>query len=221
MDRTIRVAGRGKISVSPDTIRLPVTAEGTFPDYAETMKRSAEDTEAVRAALAAAGLDPKDLKTSHFGVNTVYESVQDKNGEWKQRFAGYRYEHRMTIRFPLDNEVLGRVLAQLAQCSAAATFSVEHTVKDPEKVRTKLLKQAVADSRKKAETLTRAAGVTLGEVVRIDYAWGADEIVARPMNAMMRSKAMVMEEALGSFDMAMEAEDIDVEDTVTVIWTIL
>lgn len=219
MERTIRVTGRGKLSVPPDTIRLPVTAEGRYPDYAEAMRHSAEDTESVRDAVAAAGLDPKDLKTAHFGINTEYESVQDKDGNWIQRFAGYRYEHRMTIRFPLDSDRLSRVMEQMSRCPAAASFYIEYTVKDPEKIRNRLLKQAVSDSRKKAETLTRAAGVTLGDVVSIDYSWGEIEIRSRPMNAVMMDKAAMPEEA-GGFGMSMEPEDISVEDTVTVVWSI-
>lgn len=219
MDRTVRVTGTGRLSVSPDTIRLRIAAEGTFPEYAEAVKRSAEDTGAVREALAAAGLDPKDLKTVSYGVNTVYESVQTEKGEWKQVFAGYRYEHRMVIRFPLDNERLGRALEQLAGCDARVTFSIEHTVRDPEKVRNRLLKRAVSDSRKKAEALAAAAGVALGEVLSVDYSWGEMEIVSRPMNRVMMAKGMAAEEDC-SFDMSIEPEDISLEDTVTVIWAI-
>ena len=219
MERTIRVTGRGKLSVPPDTIRLPVTAEGRYPDYTEAMRHSAEDTEAVRGAVAAAGLDPKDLKTAHFGIYTEYKSVQDKDGNWVQRFVGYRYEHRMTIRFPLDSDLLSRVMERMSCCPAAASFTIEYTVKDPEKVRNRLLKQAVSDSGKKAETLTRAAGVKLGEIVSIDYSWGEQEIRSRPMDDVMMSKAAMAEEACG-FDISMAPEDISVEDTVTVVWSI-
>lgn len=219
VERTIRVTGRGKLAVPPDTICLVITAEGRYPDYAEAMRRSAEDTEAVRGAIAAAGLDPKDLKTAHFGINTEYEGVQDKNGSWIQRFAGYRCEHRMTIRFPRDSEQLSQVMEGMARCPAAASFHVEYTVKDPEKVRNRLLKHAVSDSRKKAETLTRAAGVTLGDVVSIDCSWEEGEIMSRPVNSVMMDKTATPEEACG-FDMSMEPEDISVEDTVTVIWSI-
>ena len=219
MERTVKVTGTGRLSVSPDTIRLPIAAEGTLQEYAEAVKRSSEDTASVREALMAAGLDPKDLKTVSYGVNTVYESVQTEKGEWKQVFAGYRYEHRMVIRFPLDNERLALALEKLAACPARVTFTIEHTVRDPEKVRNRLLKRAVSDSRKKAETLAAAAGVELGEVLGINYSWGEVEIVSRPMNRVMMAKGMAVEEACG-FDMSIEPEDISVEDTVTVIWTI-
>ena len=110
-------------------------------------------------------------------------------------------------------------MERMSRCPAAASFYIEYTVKDPEKVRNRLLKQAVSDSRKKAETLTRAAGVTLGDVVSIDYSWGELEIRSRPMNAVMMDKAAMPEEA-GCFGMSMEPEDISVEDTVTVVWSI-
>lgn len=35
MDRTIRVTGKGKLSVKPDTIRLRINIEGTYGLYKE------------------------------------------------------------------------------------------------------------------------------------------------------------------------------------------
>lgn len=41
MERTIRVTGKGKVSVKPDTIRLIMTVEGTNKDYDKAVKESA------------------------------------------------------------------------------------------------------------------------------------------------------------------------------------
>lgn len=40
--KTLRVTGKGKIKIHPDTTRLTLTLEHTFKDYEETLKRSAE-----------------------------------------------------------------------------------------------------------------------------------------------------------------------------------
>ena len=38
------------------------------------------------------------------------------------------------------------------------------------------------DSKNKAEVLSKAAGVTLGDIQIIDYSWGEIDFVTRPMN---------------------------------------
>ena len=70
MERTIRVTGKGKISVKPDLIQLNINAGEVYQDYSEAVKKSAEETEIVREALNSAGLDPKELKTVSFGIDT-------------------------------------------------------------------------------------------------------------------------------------------------------
>ena len=219
MDRILKVTGKGKISVKPDTIRLNFRAEGVYPEYAEAVAKSAEETSLIREAVADAGLDPKDLKTVSFGVDTKYESYCDKNNNWKQKFVGYEYQHAMFIRFDSDNALLGRVLASLAKCQVQVEFSMEHTVKDTEAVKNALLRRAVADSKEKAAVLAEAAGVELGRIVNVDYSFDEITITSRPVNRMALAKASgAAEEA--AYDINIEADDISVEDTVTVVWEI-
>jgi uncharacterized protein YggE len=220
MDRTIKVTGRGKIAVKPDTIQLNITAEGTFKDYGEIFKRSTEDTEKVRRAIADAGLDPKELKTASFGINTEYEGYNDRNGNWKQRFKGYRYDHRMNLRFPIDNEVLGKVLYELSRCSVAVQFNMMYTVKDVEAVKNDLLAKAVSDSKAKAQVLAEASGVSLGEIVNIDYSWGELDIYSNPLTFGSKRMNSKMDCDEAAFDLDMEADDINVQDTVTILWEI-
>ena len=220
MDRIIRVTGKGKISVKPDLIQLNISAEGIYKEYGEAVGKSTEHTGLIRETVEKAGLDPKELKTVHFGVDTEYEDIQDKRGNWKREFAGYKYRHSMYIRFENDNIILGKVLYELSKCPVQVEFSIQHTVKDVEAVKNALLGKAVTDSKEKASVLTQAAGVQLGEIVTIDYSWSEMEICSRTMNRMALAAPMMAKGEAGSYDIDFEAEDIDVEDTVTVVWEI-
>ncbi len=217
MDRTIRVTGKGSIAVKPDTVRIDLSLTGVHKEYADAVKASSEKTDSLREAVKNAGLDPKDLKTVHFSVDTEYEGYSDKNGVWKNRFKGYRYRHNAYVKFPADKEYLGKLIAELARAKTGAEFSIGHTVKDPEAVKNALLAKAVEDSKAKAEVLAKAAGVKLREIVTVDYSWGEMEIYSRPMN-----KMAVCEDAaeVPAFGLSIEADDIKVEDTVTVVWRI-
>lgn len=214
MERTIRVKGNGKISVKPDTIKIMIKAEGLCWNYDETIEQSTQDTRILRDALKNAGLDPKDLKTTYFSIDSKYESYRDKNDDYKEKFVGYEYEHRTYIKFENDNKILGKVLYELAHCDVKVKFEINHTVKDKEKVKNDLLEKAVEDSTTKAKVLAKASGVKLKEILSIDYSWGEIEIYSETMNDLRVC------EAASRYDIDIEADDIDVQDTVTITWTI-
>ena len=82
---------------------------------------------------------------------------------------------------------------------------------------------AVNVSKEKVSVLTQAAGVTLKGIQSIDYSWGEIDFEYRPMNRMLMADEcpaapMVAEGA--SYDMDIEPDDIEVSDTVTVLWEI-
>ena len=81
--RTIRVTGKGQIKVKPDMTRITVTLTGLFNEYGETLRRSSEDTEALRDVLSGFGFERSDLKTLSFNVDTEYESYRDENNDFK------------------------------------------------------------------------------------------------------------------------------------------
>ncbi len=219
MERTIRVTGKGKISVKPDTIRLHISLEETFREYDETMEHSTASVELLKDLIERLGYDRKDLKTLYFHIDTEYESYQDRDKSWKRRFAGYKYTHRMKLEFPADNERLGKVLYALAHCAVSPEFSIEYTVSNPEAAKNELLGEAVKDSMSKATILAAAAGVKLGDILNIDYSWGEVNFVSRPLEELsLRCCEDACEPA--SYKMDIEPDDIDMSDTVTVVWNI-
>lgn len=218
MERTIRVTGKGKISVKPDTVRLLITQTDLKREYGNAVEASTEKKAELNAVLGELGFDKTDLKTLYFNVSSEYQSYQAKDKSWRSRFIGYRYVHRMKLEFPADNELLGRVLYKLAHSGLDAEFSIEYTVHDPEATKNDLLGKAVADANRKAEVLSSAASVRLGDVQLIDYSWGEIEIVSKPMGRDVLYSACVSKDE--SYSMDIEPDDIDLTDTVTVVWTI-
>ena len=219
--RTIRVTGKGQIKLKPDMTRIVITMEGTYPEYSETLRHSSEDTEAIKDLLTADGFERSDLKTLDFSVDTEFESYKE-HGAYKQRFVGYKYNHVMKVEFDSDNGRLGRILYALANSQLRPEFRISYTIKDQEAAKNQLLGKAVSDAMEKADTLARAARVTLMEIQSIDYSWGQISFEVHPMNRML-----VAEEGLaspmaapGSYDMDIESDDIEVSDTVTLLWEI-
>ena len=219
--RTIKVTGKGQIKVKPDVTRITLSLEGLYPEYGETLRRSSEDTELLKDLLAGFGFERSDLKTLNFSVDTEYESYKDK-GTYKQRFVGYRFRHVMKVEFDSDNERLGRVRYALANCPVKPEFRLSYTVKDPEAAKNELLGKAVTDAQEKASVLTQAAGVSLKDIQSIDYSWGQINFEVQPMSRMLMAEECCEAPIAGarSYDMDIEPDDIEVSDTVTVLWEI-
>ncbi|MBP3324796.1 MAG: SIMPL domain-containing protein [Coprococcus sp.] len=219
MERTIRVTGKGQISVKPDMIRLMLTLEDKRETYEETLEQSTVQVEMLKDCFEKLGFERTDLKTLNFNVDTEYESYQDRDKSWKRRFMGYKFVHNMKIEFDADNKRLGQVLYALAHSLVQPEFRINYTIKDTEAAKNQLLGKAVEDSREKARVLTEAAGVKLGDIITIDYSWGEITFLAEPM---ARSMSLAEECCMagGSYDIDIEPDDIDVSDTVTVVWQI-
>lgn len=215
MERIIRVTGKGSLSLAPDTIELIIHLEGKDKSYEKVTELSAKTTQNLRSSIEEAGFDGKELKTVSFNIGIEYESYQDENHCYSSRFAGYNFRHEVKLRFPAENKLLGKAIGAVASCGANPRFEINYTVKDRENAKAALLTKAVEDSKAKAKLIASAAGVELGDIASIDYSWEEINIISR----LARMEGVpLMEKAAVNIDL--EPEDIDISDTVTVIWNI-
>lgn len=97
MERTIRVKGKGKISVKPDMIRLDIIANEVCKEYDEVIEKSALCSKKIKETVKKAGINDKELKTVKFDVDSKYESYRDKNGNYKSRLVGFQYTQKFYI----------------------------------------------------------------------------------------------------------------------------
>ena len=82
---------------------------------------------------------------------------------------------------------------------------IEYTVAEPEKCKNELLANAVTDAKAKADVLSKASGVSLGEIITIDYSWAEIDFVSRPMDKLMLEECCVR---------SCEPDDIDDIDDI-------
>lgn len=217
--RTIKVTGAGTLSIAPDTMSLSISLTGTEKEYMRAMEKSSADMRMLQEAIAGLGFEATDLKTNGFSIDSDYEGYQE-DGVWKQRFRGYRYFHNMTLEFPSDSERLGKILYALAKSGADPECHIAFTVADKESAKEILLSCAVKDAEGKAKVLAAAAGVTLGSIQSIDYSTISLNFYTRPMESPMLAKGMAVNEETASFDLAVNPDDVQLSENVTMIWEI-
>ena len=179
----------------------------------------------------------EDLKTTSFDVQTRYENVKDRQGNYKREFVGYACSYRLKLAFDFDSKQLAKVISAIADCGAKPELSIAFTVRNPSAVSEKLLISATENARAKAEILCKASGSTLGQLLNIDYNWGELNVYSRTsyevedciwgeLNVYSRTSYEV-EDCIQPL-MAMskcsapeiEPDDIDVSDTVAFTWEI-
>ena len=221
MKKIIRVTGKGQISVPPDRIRLLFELEECKDTYREAIKASKESVDELRKIFEKLGFDVKELNTTNFEINSVFETEKVKKDEYKQVFKGYKYSHVLKIEFDLDHDLLGKILDNVSRCECHPEFDISYTIKDKEAVKNKLLEKAVKDSRVKAEVLAKAAEMNLDELVSIDYSWGEIELTSSPYGKLLdglRCNDSEEDYYLDDAPMQLEPDDIKASDTVTVVW---
>ena len=131
--RTIRVTGKGQVSVKPDMTRVYVSLKGSCPDYGETLRQSSQDTERLRELLTGFGFERSDLKTISFDVDAKYETYKTRKlgGDYQTRIVGYKFEHRMKVEFESDNDRLGKILYALGNSHVEPEFNIGFFIRNP------------------------------------------------------------------------------------------
>ena len=111
---------------------------------------------------------------------------------------------------------LGTTLSAISACGIDPAFQIAFSVKDKNAVSAELLERAVINAKEKAAVLSKAAGVKLGVIQRIDYSWGELHLESDSIfDCILR---MFNNKPSQSIDV--EPENIDVTDTVAVVWSI-
>ena len=151
MMKTITVKGVGNISAKPDYITISMTVESMDRDYEKAMDGAARRIESLKAAAVSVGYEKEALKTTSFNVETRYENVKDRQGNYKREFAGYACVYRLKLAFDFDSKQLAKVISAISGSEANPELSIAFTVKNPAKVSEELLISAAQNARAKAE----------------------------------------------------------------------
>lgn len=161
-DRTIVVPGVGRLTVQPDvaTIRLGVAI--TRPTASAARDSAAETMAAILEAVAKAGVDRRDLRTSLVGLGPI----TDYSAERGPQVTGYQLTNtvEVTVR---DLSAAGAVIDAGLSAGASSLDGLAFRLDDPTAAEAEARAAAVDDARIRATTLAKAAGVTVGPVIGV------------------------------------------------------
>lgn len=213
--RTITVKGVGSVSAAPDYVVVSMTLETLARDYKQTMEMASKRIQDLSTALEAIGFEQDALKTTAFRVDTKYENVKRRDGDYHRVFKGFLCSHDLKVEFDFKMETLAKTLSAIAGCETQPEFSISFTIKDPSAVKEELLRAATINAKDKAEVLCDAAGVTLGNLLSIDYNWGEINIHSQTLYSVAE-----MTPAIYTAGMDIHPDEVEIGDTVTFVWEI-
>jgi len=160
--RTLSVTGTGKSYLVPDIAYIYI---GVHTENAEASKAVAENTsrsQKVTEALKKFNIAAKDIQTTNF---SIYPQQQfDPQG----KVTGILYVVDNTVYVTLrDLTKIGDLLDAVVNAGANTISGINFDVEDKTAALAEARAAAVADAKKQAEELAKAAGVTLGEIMYI------------------------------------------------------
>ena len=218
MSRTIAVRGVGKCAFAPDTIRIFADIERRDKEYEKALAGSAHAVEKLKAALEKQGFSGDDLKTSSFDVNTEYESVRDSDGNYKNVFAGYCVRYNMSLCFECDTGKLRKALSAAAKSGADARLNISFELNARNAAVDAALALAADDAKRKAAALAGAMGVELSKIISIEQSGVSHSFVSRTEFREDAVAARMMKANSAVADIS--PHDVEIEESVTVVWEI-
>jgi uncharacterized protein YggE len=157
----IRVTGDAVLSVPPDAARMRAGVTTTGKTAKEAGEANAQAMASVIAAIKAEGIADKDVQTSRYGIQPVFD-----DGGQRRRITGFVATNNVTLT-ARKLESLGTTIDKLTAAGANAMGGVEFIVSDASKLLDKVRADALADARRRAQIYADAAGGKLGGVLTL------------------------------------------------------
>lgn len=180
------IRGEGSSSVTPDIAIVTLGVDSRAATAREAMEQNAEDMSKVVAEIRAAGVEDRDIATSDFNIQPVYENPK-RNPDGTHaapRIVGYQVSNIVRVRIR-DLATSGAVLDRVVAAGANRVNGISFELSDPDSARDAAIKAAVADARHRAELIADAAGEKIVRILRIDTD------MVRPV--MFEARAMAMD----------------------------
>ena len=157
------VTGEGKVTVVPDTAVIDLGITVNRPTVKAAQNEANSVINAITQAIKDLEIAAKDIKTSNYSVYPQYNYDEGPN-----RITSYQVNASLTITIR-DFDKVNQVIDSATSKGANTVSGIQLTV-DEDKTK-QLLQQArelaIKEAKAKAESLARAAGITLSKIVNI------------------------------------------------------
>lgn len=216
MDKTLKITGFGKLFVRPDTTIIKIDLINKDTSYENILKKTNENFKIIKENLLNLNIKENQIKTSYFKVDIDNESYRDNEGNYKTRFIGYKSYQTIKVTFKNNKKLLGDILYILSKTSLNPTFSIEYIIKNQDRIKNKLLTNAIFDANKKANEIAKNLNIEINEIVNVDYSFSDQNFSL----SLMENQCLKAVSTKENYNFDLNPDDIEVEEKITIIFSI-
>lgn len=175
--RSFTVSGTGKILALPDVAKFTfsIVSEGG-KDLGVLQKATVEKGNKAIEFIKSSGVDSKDIKTQNYSVEPRYQYFScppSKGGPCPPaEIVGYTISQTILVKVR-DFDKTGNILSGVVDRGANMVGQLEFTIDDPTEVQNRARAEAILKAREKAESIARAGGFDLGDLISIEETGGS------------------------------------------------
>lgn len=204
-DNTLRVSGSASLSLAADRATLSIGANITADSVEEAQKKCSETMDKVLKAIKDAGISEKDIITNQYDVSV-------SNDEYSMGVVSKTNYHVRSMVFVTvkDLSLLSHVVGEATKAGANNIYGLDFFSSKSEEAYDRVMKLAVENAKKNAQTLAEATGKKLGAIIRVE-----DGGVYRGQYAANNSMDMMEGKATGA---AIVTGDVSISANVTLVY---
>lgn len=149
----VLVMGKAEKKVAPDSCDITITVESRKNTSATAAKEISVLCEQLLAKLQKIGLELKKIEITNDNLSVEREYRTEKT----------LYQARKSIRIhtPSDSSVINTIKSVLEEGITGVSYSLAYLVSNEADVRKQLMKEAIKDSRRKADFLAESIGAKI------------------------------------------------------------
>lgn len=185
----LQANGSGEVMVVPDIAIVTIGVTSQAPEASAALAANSADLTRAIAAIRAAGIAEKDIATSGFSIDPVYQQAADRPSDRPPEIVGYRVDNqvRVTVR---DIARSGGLLDQVVTAGANRVSGIAFDISDSKAAAEQAIRAAIADARAKGELMADAAGLRLVRILSLNAGDNGGPRPAMAFDMAERAKAV-------------------------------
>ncbi|MFC1622656.1 SIMPL domain-containing protein [Patescibacteria group bacterium] len=160
MQDRFSVSGIGLVYAKADIANLSIGLKTEVKKTAaDATQENSEKMNEIIKALKALDIEEKDIKTSDYRLNPVYNWTQARG----QVLQGYEVYQAVAIKIR-DLEKIGEIISKTAEKGANQIGNINFTIDDEYELKNEARELAIEKAKEKAKLIAKQAGMKLGSV---------------------------------------------------------
>lgn len=154
------VSGSGTVYAKADIANISVGLKTETKNTAvDATKESTNKMNRIIDEIKKLGIEEKDIKTSNYALNPVYNWTEGKG----QELIGYEVSQNLDLKVR-DSSKIGDVIAKTTQEGANQIGNIAFTIDDEYALKNQAREMAIEKAKEKAKMIAKQSGMKLGQI---------------------------------------------------------